>query len=82
MATFYRKLGYRKLGLHTALATKDVTVFCFRSIHKALQPVKCLIENRKDLRDENTIFEGILIQISPIAIPKESNGRMNKCLVQ
>ena len=35
------------------LATKDVTVFCFRSIHKAVQPVGCLIESRKDLGRTN-----------------------------
>ena len=70
MATFYCKLG-----LHIALATKDVTIFCFRSI---LQPVGCLIENRKDSGGENTIVEGIVIQITPIAHPKESNGLKNK----
>ena len=74
MATFYCKLG-----LHTALATKYVTVFFVSG--QFTKPFN-LIENRKDLRGENAIVEGILIQISPIAIPKESNGWMNKCLVQ
>ena len=76
MATFYCKLG-----LQTALVTKYVTVFCFRSIHTALQPVGCLIDSRKDLGRKNIIVEGILIQISQITSPKESDGQMNKCLV-
>ena len=58
---FHRALWLLFIGLHTALATKDVTVFCFRLIHKAHQPVGCLTESGKDLGGENAIVEGILI---------------------
>jgi len=37
--------------------------------------------NRKDSGGENTIVERIVIQITLIALPKESNGLKNKYLV-